>query len=148
MVKFKNYSKVPNYLRFSENSTLSEQEAIGIIRSFIKNGNSDLQVKKVQNNGDNSQTIRYYQTVSGYPIEFTALNLQVKNGRVSEVNGEILDNPQITPNFILSEAEALQFALNFVNAERYMWQEDSAYFPQGEQVIVPNKISFDKSVLP
>ena len=48
LIKFKSYSKVPNYFRFAENSAHSEQETIKIIKSFIKTGNSDLQVKKVQ----------------------------------------------------------------------------------------------------
>ena len=147
LVKFKNYSKVPNYVRFSANETPTQQQAIAIVKSFITNANADLQMKEVQNNGDGSQTIRYYQTVSGYPIEFSALNLQVKNGRVSGFNGEILDNPQITPSFLISEADALQFALNYVNAEAYMWQEDTSYCPHGEQVIVPDKIYFRNSKL-
>ena len=147
LIRIKNYSKVPNYIRFSENSTLSEQQTIAVVKSFITNANADLALKEVQINGDSSQTIRYYQTVSGYPIEFSALNLQVKNGRVSAVNGEILDNPAINPNFVISEAEALELALQFVNAELYMWQEDNTYLPQGEQVIVPDKINFGKSRL-
>ena len=147
LVRFKNYSKVPNYFRFAANTAFSQEQTIAIVKSFITNANADLQLKKVQINGDSSQTIRYFQTVSGYPIEFTALNLQVKNNRVSEVIGEIFDNPKITPNFLISEADALQAALNYIDAEQYMWQEDSTYFPQGEQVIVPDKISFDKSEL-
>ena len=147
LIKFKNHSKVPNYVRFSENATLSEKEAVAIIKNFITDGNSDLQFKKVQKNTDSTLTIRYYQTVSGYPIEFSALNLQVKNGKVTEISGNILDNPHIIPHFILSEEEALQSALHFVDAEIYMWQEDSTYLPEGEKVIVPNKITFDKSKL-
>ena len=147
VIKFKNYSKVPNYVRFSADFTPSEQEAIGIVKSFITNANSDLQVKTVQKNSDSTQTVRYYQTVSGYPIEFSALNLQVKNNKVSELNGEILDNPAIVPSFIISEAEALLSALKFVDAQEYMWQSDSTYFPNGEKVIVPDKINFGKSKL-
>jgi len=147
LIRFKNYSKVPNYFRFSENITRSEQEAIEIVKSFITNSHSDLQLRKVQNQGNGMQTHRYYQTVGGFPIEFTALNLQVKNGEVIEVNGDILDHPEVSLNFLISEAEALQLALNFVNAEQYMWEEDDAHFPSGEQVIVPDKIVFEKSVL-
>jgi len=147
LIKFKAHSKVPNYLRFSENATRSEQEAIEIVKSFITNSHSDLQLRNVQNNGNGTQTHRYYQTLSGFPIEFTALNLQVNNNEVSEVNGDILDHPEVNLNFLISEAEALQSALNFVNAEQYMWEEDDTYFPKGEKVIVPNKINFEKSVL-
>ncbi|MCL2131379.1 MAG: M4 family metallopeptidase, partial [Lentimicrobiaceae bacterium] len=123
------------------------QEAIGVVKSFITDANSDLQVKEVQKNSDSTQTVRYFQTVSGYPIEFSALNVQVKNGKVVELNGEILDNPAIVPNFTISEEEALQSALQFVDAQEYMWQSDSAYFPVGEKVIVPDKINFGKSKL-
>ena len=147
VVKFKNHSKVPNYVRFAADFTPSEQEAIGVVKSFITDANSDLQVKEVQKNSDSTQTVRYFQTISGYPIEFSALNVQVKNGKVVELNGEILDNPAIVPTFIISEEEALQSALQFVDAQEYMWQSDSTYFPVGEKVIVPDKINFGKSKL-
>jgi len=147
LVKFKEYTKVPNYFRFSENTTQSEQETIEIIKSFIKNTNSDLQLKIAQKQGDGSYTLRYFQTVNGYPIEFSALHLQLKNNKITEINGEILDNPQIEPNFVISEETALQFALNYVNAKQYMWEEDDEYLPKGEKVIVPNRIDFENSDL-
>jgi len=147
LVKFKDYTEVPNYFRFSDNSTHSEQEAIEIVKSFIKNSNSDLQLKIAQKQGEGNYTLRYFQTVNGYPIEFTALHLQLTNNKITEVNGEILDNPQIIPNFIISEETALQFALNYVNANQYMWEDDDEYLPTGEKVIVPDKIDFDKSTL-
>ena len=147
LIKFKDYSKVPNYFRFSENITKTEYETIEIIKSFITNNNSDLQLKHIQNQGDGTQTYRYYQTVHGIPIEFTALNLQVKGNLVTAANGEILDNPEITPVFRLSETEALQLALNYVNAEQYMWEDDDEYLPTGEKVIVPDKIDFENSTL-
>ncbi|MCL2132389.1 MAG: hypothetical protein FWH36_08090, partial [Lentimicrobiaceae bacterium] len=56
VVKFKNHSKVPNYVRFSADFTPSEQEAIGVVKSFITDANSDLQVKEVQKNSDSTQT--------------------------------------------------------------------------------------------
>jgi len=147
VIKFKDYSKVPNYFRFDENTTLSEQETIDIIKSFIKNSSADLQLKIAQKQGDGNYTLRYLQTVNGYPIEFTALNLQLKNNKITEVNGEILDNPQIIPNFVISEETALQFALNYVNAQQYMWEDDDEYLPTGEKVIVPDKIDFENSTL-
>jgi len=147
LVRIKSYTQVPNYFRFSEDATRSEHEAIEIVKNFITNSNSNLQLKKVQPQGDGTQTLRYYQTVYGLPIEFTALNLQVKNNQVTEVNGEILDNPEVNPNFLISEAEALQRALDFVDAEQYMWEDNSVYFPTGEKVIVPNKVGLEASVL-
>jgi Zn-dependent metalloprotease len=147
LVRFKEYSKVPNYFRFSDNSATTVQETIEIIQSFIKNSNADLQLKIVQQQGNGSQTHRYYQTVNGFPIEFTALNLIVRNNIVAEMTGDILDNPDITPRFILSEESALLYALNFVNAQEYMWEENSEYFPTGEKVIVPDKIDLETSVL-
>jgi len=147
LVKFKEYTKVPNYFRFSDITTRSEQEAIEIVKSFIKNSNSDLQLKIAQKQGDGNYTLRYFQTVDGYPIEFTALHLQLKNNKITEVNGEILDNPQIIPNFVISEETALQFALNYVNAQQYMWEEDEEYLPIGEKVIVPNQTDLENSIL-
>ncbi|MDR0205701.1 MAG: M4 family metallopeptidase [Bacteroidales bacterium] len=147
LVKFKDYTEVPNYFRFSENSTHTEQETIDIVKGFIKNNNSDLQLKIAQKQGDGNFTLRYFQTVNGYPIEFTALNLQLINNKITEVNGEILDNPQITPNFLISEETALQFALNYVNAKEYMWEDEKEYLPEGEKVIVTDKIEFANSIL-
>jgi len=147
LVKFKEYTEVPNYFRFSDNSTHTEQEAIEIVKSFIKNNNSGLQLKIAQKQGDGNYTLRYFQTVNGYPIEFTALHLQLADNKITEVNGEILDNPQVIPNFIISEETALQFALNYINAKQYMWEDDDEYLPTGEKVIVPNQTDLENSIL-
>jgi Zn-dependent metalloprotease/chitodextrinase len=161
IVRIKNYTKVPNFIHFDRTSNVSVDQALEMTKKFIENENSDLQLIKVEKNGDNSQTYRYQQTINNYFLEFSRINMQVENNKVLSFNGDILDAVNIVPQFSISEQEALEKALHYINAEIYMWQdigeenvlkqllndENATYFPKGEKIVTPNQPSFEKTIL-
>jgi Zn-dependent metalloprotease len=72
------------------------------------------------------------------------------------MSGEIIRQQPDNITFTLTEEEALQAALRYMNAEVYMWQDSNAeallkqfqnnagatYYPVGEKVIAPDSTSF------
>ena len=99
--------------------------------------------------------------MDGYPIEFSMWNIQVKDGRVTAMNGDILANPNGSTEFTISQERALEIALEYTGAKLYMWESEkeeqlfkkikkdtsATYYPQVEKVIVPDKIKFSESKL-
>lgn len=95
---------------------------------------------------------RYRQYVNGVPVHGTMVITHAKNGVIESVNGDYFTNFQsgYSRAAVISEATALQAALNKVNAKSYMWenkaveaslrtalqQPDFSYEPKGELVIV------------
>ncbi len=93
---------------------------------------------------------KYQQIYNGVPVEYKKYTLHSKNGTVEVMNGEysLIEDFDTTPT--LSEADALTSALNFIDADEYMWDtEDNekwamksenkeSFYPTGELVIVDN----------
>ena len=161
IVRLKEFSKVPVFIHFRDNINLNIDKSLELTKQFISSGNSDLVLKNVQKNKGSEQTYRYVQTIDGYPIEFSAWLVQVDGNRVYALNGEILDKPVANTSFSISEQDALNLALEYFNAEIYMWDDVSeennlkifkndqsaTYFPKGEKLIVPDKTVFAGSEL-
>jgi Zn-dependent metalloprotease len=111
----------------------------------------DFTLKNQHISKDGKHLYRYVQTIGGYPVEFSAWHVHEKNGKVTAVNGDIVDIQELDLNFSITEAEALQAALNYVGAEFYMWMDEgeeqnlklllddetATYYPEGVKIITP-----------
>ncbi len=124
IIRLKDHSKVPAYIKLKDDYRLNVNSALAYTKQFIRAKNSDFIVKNIQENGNNSQTYRYIQTLDGYPIEFSMWNIQVKDGRVTAMNGDILANPNVSTEFTVSQERALEIALEYIGAEIYMWENE------------------------
>ena len=145
------YVSTPLFIVFKDGYTISHEKALEYSKSFCVSDNVDFQLKNSHTTKDGKTLYRYEQTIDGYPVEFSAWHIHVKNGRVTTLNGDIVDVKDFKPVFSISETEALQAALNFIGAETYMWQdedeeqtlkeffndENSTYYPTGTKVVVP-----------
>ncbi|TGE27572.1 M4 family metallopeptidase [Hymenobacter metallicola] len=96
---------------------------------------------------------RYEQYYKGVKVEHASYTLHAKQGAVQSMSGsfEQIGELNVTPS--LSASAALQAALQFVGAKKYMWQDAAeeaglkaqennpaaTYKPQGELVIVQNQ---------
>ncbi|UOQ53846.1 M4 family metallopeptidase [Hymenobacter cellulosivorans] len=96
---------------------------------------------------------RYDQYYKGIKVEHASYTLHAKQGSVQSMSGnfERIGNLNVTP--AISASAALQSALQFVGAKKYMWQDAreeaglkeeqnnpaATYKPQGELVIVNNQ---------
>jgi len=157
---------LPAYIRLKKGYSLNAEEAVIYTKKLAQSQNIDFTLKNVQNNKptrekSNRQTYRYIQTIGGYPVEFSMWNVHVSNGKVDAMNGDIIDAGNMQVVFSISEQQALQSALAFIGAEKYMWEDAGAeraykefkddanatYYPKGEKVIVPDKVFFRDSEL-
>ncbi|MCB9234254.1 MAG: M4 family metallopeptidase [Bacteroidia bacterium] len=101
---------------------------------------------------------RMQQTYQGVPVEGANYLAHARGSKVVSVNGEIYLPLSLSVSPALSEAQALQKALDHVGAQLYKWQvpgEEAAlryqeddfsatYFPKGELVIVPDQGNYDQ----
>ncbi|GAA4003409.1 M4 family metallopeptidase [Hymenobacter fastidiosus] len=96
---------------------------------------------------------RYEQYYKGIKVEHASYTLHAKQSAVVSMSGDFerISNLNVTP--ALTAQSALQAALRFVGAKKYMWQDaaeeaglkqqdqnpSATYKPQGELVIVENQ---------
>ena len=141
----------PSYISFNNDYALTHEKALAYSKSFCAADNVDFNLKSQQQSKDGKIVYKYAQTIAGVPVEFSAWHIHEKNGKVTALNGDIVDVSNFDVTFLLSEEEALQIALNHIGAEFYMWmdageeqnlklmQEDetATYYPKGIKIITP-----------
>lgn len=89
--------------------------------------------------------VKYTQKFKGYPVEGAMMNILGHDDVVERINGFVVTNLKIDDENLINQDVALKNALNFVNAEKYAWQETELdedgnnfagkYYPKGELVI-------------
>ncbi|SHI36783.1 Por secretion system C-terminal sorting domain-containing protein [Hymenobacter daecheongensis DSM 21074] len=98
---------------------------------------------------------KYQQYFKGIKVEHATYSLHARAGKVETMTGKIehIRGLSVTPT--VNAASALQSALRFVGASKYMWQDareeaglkqqekdpGATYLPKGELVIVENQTS-------
>ena len=160
-IRWQEHIGTPSYISFREDYGLTPEKAVEYSKSFCTAENVDFTLKSQQTSKDGKLLYRYVQTLGGYPVEFTAWHVHVKNGNVTALNGDMVDISEFEPVFSLSETEALQRALDYVGAEVYMWQDeneeqnvkiirndnDATYYPEGIKIITPVQPDIRKNKL-
>jgi len=150
-IKFQEHIGTPSFISFRDDFYISHEQAIEYSKGFCSAENVDFMLKNQQTSKDGKLLYRYEQTIAGYPVEFTAWHIHEKNGKVTAVNGDIIDINDFDAKFTISEEEALLVALNHIGAEIYMWMDDkeeqnlkmmlnddqATYYPTGTKVIAP-----------
>jgi Zn-dependent metalloprotease len=156
LIRFKDFTEAPAFIRFNQSVTFSGVKALNYYKDMIANDLVGFELVNMQKNSGNQRTERYVQTLNGIPVEFSRLQLHSEGDRIYAINGEVLDNPQINGSFNISEDQALQSALYFVDADIYMWQdaseeallkrfrndENASYYPIAEKIYAPVDIEF------
>jgi Zn-dependent metalloprotease len=93
---------------------------------------------------------KYQQTYLGRTVEYGTVSVSTKAGRVETMSGEIYNvSDKINHTPTLDEKAALGFALKFIGAKRYKWEnstdeaykrklegESATYYPKGELVYI------------
>ncbi|HEX5150550.1 MAG TPA: M4 family metallopeptidase [Parafilimonas sp.] len=91
------------------------------------NANSDLVLKKTEQDQLGFIHYRYYQTYRSIPIENTMYIIHTKNGALKSLGGSIVTDfdQSIDQRSAqrLSASQAISMALNQVNAKQYAWQD-------------------------
>lgn len=147
-VRFKAGNTTPNYIEMI--SGVSSSAAQGWLRQALHLGADDQLVPfRSETDALGMQHIRMHQYYKGIPVEYGEYRLHELNGRVLSANGEFYrQNMSVTPG--ISGQQAIQFALNYVQAQVYKWEIpgeeqflkyingslSATYYPQPELTIV------------
>lgn len=101
---------------------------------------------------------KFQQYYNGVKVEYATYNVHGKNNNLLIMNGDAKDIKDINTIPMLSSADALQMARQFIGAEKYMWEDpqqelwakkiagnnEASFLPEGELVIVDNYLTSDR----
>ncbi len=139
-------NKKLNFVKFKETHQVAQDEVKDFLNMMLFSDPSlkvSLMKEEVDFIGWTNQ--RYGITVNGVELSNKMIIAHCVNGKMVSVNGDINDVTNLSGQFMLTEAAALQKALNKVNATKYKWensadeahtrivlnQPDFTYFPKG-----------------
>ena len=149
IVRLKHFTSIPNYVKFREGKELPFEKLESWLNQFytsdVKHGIKLIR-KEVGSLG--IEHYRFQQTVNNVPVELSAFIAHVQDGKILSVNGTLFSDVDASSSSSLTESGALNYALNYIDAETYKWQisneenqlksetnnPDATYFPKGELV--------------
>ncbi len=154
-VKIESYSNVTQ-LPLMVNVNEAKKLSIDKFPEWLRNefiGNKELSFSFIKTDKDQlgSQHARFQQYYKGVKIENSMVIAHYNNNLVQSFNGDWYANVIISNSNALSEQQALQFALNKINAKKYKWENetyeaqmkkalkdpDFTYKPKGELIVLP-----------
>lgn len=157
MVKDAEHSSVPSFVRFRDGN----QVALPLFTEYLKRRfdvpkGTGLSLIGVEKDQLGHVHYRYQQTLNGVPLMGTFYIAHTKNGYVYSMNGNFYSNINLSPAAGLTEAQALQAALNHIDADVYRWEIDdeeehlkheqhdheATYYPEGEKLYAPINAKF------
>jgi len=155
-----NVSNIPTFVKFRSSSELDFYNYNTWLSStFNLPANYGLLLLNVEQDKQlNMLHYRYRQTINGLPLERTMMIVHTKNNKVVSISSEVFNYvPNIAANASLSEEDALNMALNYMNADSYRWQSayqekqlkevtkdpNATWYPKAELVYAPMKGLFN-----
>jgi Zn-dependent metalloprotease len=144
-------SRVPSFIIMRPDVVIPASEIFERLRNPLKMQLADgWRLKRSDKDNIGFTHYRFDQTYNNLKVEGGEYLVHERNGRVESVNGMWMDGIAVNTNPALAQVSALQFALNYTNAQLYKWQlpeEEAAlkhikndvnatWFPSGELVIV------------
>ena len=112
-------------IRLSGKSPLSHGQVIPWLKNHLKlrNGNDDLRSDKTEKNKNNIELERVQQYFKGIKVEHGKIHITSNNGKAAFIQMEFYSIPgDVSAVTGISEQTALQKAIAFVGAEKYMWE--------------------------
>ncbi|MBI4645282.1 MAG: hypothetical protein HY738_01495 [Bacteroidia bacterium] len=117
--------------------------------AFGLDNNDEMFLKRTETDQLGYTHYRYQQKYKGINVEWAEYIVHVMDGYVEKANGKIIRGLNLNINPLISENEALNIALSFINATVYMWEDvneeqllkefkndnSATYYPQAELVI-------------
>ena len=154
IVRFKDFSSIPNYIKFKKGKELPLSELENFLQHYFKSDeNVGLELIKEEKDQLGYSHYRFQQIVNGVPVKYGIYIAHVKNGLIESVNGELMDNISNSTVASLSESAALNLALNHFGAQTYKWElaeeeshlkieqndPNATFFPKGELMLLNDK---------
>ncbi|MEO5642342.1 MAG: M4 family metallopeptidase [Bacteroidia bacterium] len=144
-------SRVPSFIVMRPDVNIPATEIFERLRTPLKMQQEDSwKLRRADKDQLGFTHFRYNQYFNEVKVEGGEYLVHEKNGRVESVNGMWMDGIALNTTPALPESVALQFALNFTNAQLYKWQVpadeaaikhirndvNATWYPTGELVII------------
>lgn len=150
-----------NWITFRESTEINPATIFIDLRdAFGLSGEDNMHLLKIQKDEIGFQHYRYQQYYKNVKVMYGEYIVhQNKDGFVATANGRLITGIQLKTNPSLTENKALETALHFMNAKKYLWQNEAmekslkeheknaeaTFFPKGELVVAP--INYDATFL-
>jgi Zn-dependent metalloprotease len=157
-LRYRKGGTIPDYIELNKNSQftvenlgnwLGENYHVSAPLSFL--ATTGLKDKM------NATHQRYRQTYNNIPLFDANFSVHSQGNLVFSINGTIRDKVELGNQVLLTEAQALVFALNRCQAEVYKWEvpgneafikylthnPDATYYPKGQLVLYPDHSADD-----
>ena len=120
---FSDESPIPNYIAFAQELRPALEEIDNILLEYWKGKDDfDLRLKSTFKDQGGQVHYKYVQTYKGVDIQFAEWIIHTDQGKINSMNGKLISEYPSTAEFGMTEAEALQSALDQINADVYKWE--------------------------
>lgn len=150
----------PGWFKIKPSQFISAEQFISQAPTLLGLSKSELKILKIKNDDIGFKHYRLQQLHQTIPVEGGDFLLHELNGQLVSLNGELVFNLNINVQANISSSMAIQKALAFVKAKKYIWEDvenevslqdlhknpHATYFPKPELVIAQkdfNKIPDD-----
>jgi Zn-dependent metalloprotease len=151
VVRFKDFSSIPNYVKFKKGQEMPFNKLNSWLNSLYSLDYSyGLELINVESDNLGFTHYRYRQTINNVPVRLSMFIVHAQNGLIKSMNGELFDRAISSSTISINEQEALNFALNFIDADTYKWEveseenhlkwstenNDATYYPKADLVFI------------
>lgn len=152
MESYSNITKLPLLVSVRDSKNISPAEFPQWLKTeFIKDEDLSFSLISPVKDQNGQYHERFQQSYKGVKIENSMVIAHYSNNRLHSFNGDWFADVSVPNSKALTEQQALQHALNKVNAKAYKWENEAAerhmkealndpsfsYKPKGEFVILP-----------
>ncbi|MFD2999073.1 M4 family metallopeptidase [Pontibacter toksunensis] len=159
--KLEDANGAPAFIKFKVNGKESfrADQASQVLSTYLNlKAEDELKPVKQETDVNGFQHQRFAQYYKEVRVEYGSYHVHSRNGIVESINGEIKKIKKLNTKPALAEKAAMQRAVAFVGARKYMWDDpeqeawikktegkpEATFFPKGELVIVNNYLSPSK----
>ncbi|WP_165764931.1 M4 family metallopeptidase [Flavobacterium davisii] len=142
-VKFE--SKKEYQKTFRMDKGISREKALETIeKSYGLDKNNQYKISSTTSDITGLTHQRHQQYYKGLKVEFGTFITHEKNGMIESINTELYNAKSLALNPQLSPERCFQYALDYANAEKYLWEDSEQskiieyQKPKGELVIFPD----------
>ncbi len=147
--EFVQTNKATNQFTFKSNNPLTANSLVTSHKTDLGLGTSDeLNLMKSEEDQLGFTHFRFQQFHKGIEVYGTQYMVHEKQGALVSSNGKLVKAISANNTFSLSKSEAVQAAINYVNAKKYMWENEqeeallqkikndvtATYFPKAEPI--------------
>ncbi len=140
----------PASVKFEKGSEIQQTQFLTWMKeTFEISDDIDFNLKTTEEDDLGYIQYRYNQTYKGIPIDRAEYIVQSINGNVTSFRGDVFDIETVNINASLSEQEALDKALIYMNDDHYLWESDyweseikerlndpnASYLPEGKLIL-------------